>query len=187
MSLQYPSLAQTIPNEVAQVLSRVSPDEVDRLAEALTQSEKVFVIAVGRVFLALQCLAKRLAHLGLDVQVVGSVTEKPITARDLLLVASGSGESRLPVEIARIAKKHNARLALITSAETSTLKSMADVVVHLPCPTKTNTRQGVTSIQSMSTLFDQSLHLFGDILCLLLQEKMGLTNEAMWSRHANLE
>jgi len=46
--------------------------------------------------LALQCLGKRLGHLDIEVCVVGSVTEKPITERDVLLIASGSGE-RPPV------------------------------------------------------------------------------------------
>jgi 6-phospho-3-hexuloisomerase len=187
MTARYHALAQAVTNEVAQVLSRVEPDEVDRLAGHLTRAQKVFVFAVGRVFLSLQCLAKRLAHLGLDVQVVGSITEKPITQNDLLLIASGSGESKLPAEIARIAGKHAARIALITSADSSTIKSLADAVVHLPCPTKADARRGVQSIQFMSTLFDQSLHLFGDVLCLMLQEKMGLTDEVLWKRHANLE
>lgn len=62
--------------------------------------------------------------------------EKPIGPRDLMLIASGSGESRLPAEIARIAKATGARLALITSASESTTKSLSDVVVHLPCPRK---------------------------------------------------
>ena len=183
----YRSLASAISGEVAEVLSKVQPSEVDALVDRIVRAEKVFVFAVGRVFLALQCLAKRLVHLGIDVQVVGSVTEKPIGKNDLLLIASGSGESVLPAEISRLAKKHASTLALVTSAEKSTIKSLADVVVHLPCPTKIDPKRGVRSVQPMNTLFDQALHLFGDVLCLMIQHRQGIKSEDLWPRHANLE
>ena len=183
----YERLVKIVTSEITQVVSLVVPVEVEKLTEEILKAKKVFFFAVGRVFLALQCLAKRLAHLDIDVQVVGSVTEKPITAKDLLIIASGSGESKLAIEISRIAGSHGAKLGLITSAQESTIKSMADFAVHLPCPTKTDQKQGVESIQSMSTLFDQSLHIFGDVLCMILQQKKGLRNEDLWKRHANLE
>ena len=183
----YHKLAAAITGEVAEVLSKVQPDEVDDLADQIVRAEKVFVFAVGRVFLALQCLAKRLGHLGIDVQVVGSVTEKPIGENDLLLIGSSSGESALPVQIARLAKKHAAKLALITSAEQSTIKSLAGTVVHLPCPTKIDPKRGVRSVQPMNTLFDQALHLFGDALCMMIQGRKGIKSEDLWQHHANLE
>ena len=173
-------------NEYSQ-FTKVDPKEVSSLIDEILKAEKIFVIGVGRVFLSLQCLAKRLAHFGFDVNLVGSVVEKRITDKDLLLVASGSGESKLPASIAKIARKYNARIALITSSKESTIKSMANVAVHLPCPTKTDYGYGVKSIQTMSTLFDQSLHLFGDIICLMLQKRTGKTNEDLKKYHANLE
>jgi 6-phospho-3-hexuloisomerase len=184
---EYSQFTNAISKEVSEVLSKVDPNEVSLLMDEILKAEKIFVIGVGRVFLSLQCLAKRLAHFGFDINLVGSVVEKRITDKDLLLVASGSGESKLPAGIAEIAKKYNARIALITSSKESTIKSIANVAVHLPCPTKTDYGYGVKSIQTMSTLFDQSLHLFGDILCLMLQKRTGKTNEDLKKFHANLE
>ncbi len=128
------SVALQILHEIQDVLDQVDGEEVERLVDELLAAEKVFFFGVGRVFLSLECLAKRLGHLGVDCQVVGSINEKPATPRDLLLIASGSGESKLPVEIARIAKSKGARLGIITSAPSSTLKSMADFAVRLPVP-----------------------------------------------------
>ena len=179
--------ALKIVAEVGAVLARVDSDEVERLANEILSAEKVFIFAVGRVFLALQCFGKRLGHLGIDCQVVGAVNEKPITSRDLLLVASGSGESKLPVQIARIARSKGARLGLITSARTSTLKTLSDFAVHLPCPTKNDPDYGVASIQSMSTLFDQALHIFGDEIAMTIQQRKGIKTEDLWHFHANLE
>lgn len=181
------NLTKAVSSEISEVLSKVNSDEVSKMMDAILKAEKIFIIGVGRVFLSLQCLAKRLAHFGFDVNVVGSVVEKSITGKDLLLVASGSGESKLPASISEIAKQYNAKIGLITSSQESTIKSMADVVIHLPCPTKMDYSYGVKSIQSMSTLFDQCLHIFGDILCLMLQKRTGQTNEDLKKRHANLE
>lgn len=176
-----------ITDEIKAVLQRVKAEEVDILINEILRAEKVFLIAVGRVFLSLQCFGKRLNHLGVNVHVVGSIAEKAITERDLLLVASGSGESIVPRAIAEKAKKLNARIGIITAAPVSTIRSMADFAVRLPCPTKTNTPDIVQSAQPMSTLFDQSLHIFGDAVAMLIQERKALRSEDLWKNHANLE
>lgn len=183
----YTEMAKFVSDEVATVLMKVNENEVNRLIDEIIAAEKVFFIGVGRVFLSHQCLAKRLAHFGINVNIVGSVIESPITNKDLLLVASGSGESKLPLEITKIAKKYNAKIALITSAQQSSIKSLSDIAIHLPAPTKTDMAYGVQSIQPMSTLFDQALHLFGDVLCLQLQKRTGQSQEDLKKRHANLE
>jgi 6-phospho-3-hexuloisomerase len=180
-------IARAIIGEVQAVLDRVDPEETDRLIAEIGAAQKVFIFAVGRVFLALQCLGKRLGHLGIDCQVVGSITEKPITPRDLLLIASGSGESKLPAEIARIAKGKGARLGIITSARASTIKSLSDFAVHLPCPTKNDPAAGVRSTQAMTNLFDQTLHLYGDVVAMMIQQGKGMRDEDLWQFHANLE
>lgn len=184
---RFKNQARQIVVEIGQVLDQVDPAEIDSLANALVDARRVFLHAVGRVLFSLECLGKRLNHLGIDCQVVGAMDEKPIGPEDVMLIASGSGESKLPAEIARIAKSKGTKLALITSANESTIKSLSDVVVHLPCPTKKEPTRGVKSIQLMSTLFDQSLHIFGDALALRIQESKQLSRDAVWQRHANLE
>jgi ribulose-phosphate 3-epimerase len=179
--------SRQIVAEIVEVLDQVNPREVEQLVDTLITARRVFIFAVGRVLMSLECLGKRLNHLGIDCQVVGAMDEKPIGAEDILLIASGSGESKLPAEIARIAKAKGARLALITSASESTIKSISDVVVHLPCPTKKEPSRGVKSIQLMSTLFDQGLHIFGDALAMQIQQCKQLSHDAVWQRHANLE
>ncbi|MCX7017517.1 MAG: SIS domain-containing protein [bacterium] len=184
---EYRELAATITAEVHAVLDKVDSVEVDRLVDELSGARRVFIFAVGRVMLALECLGKRLGHLQIDCQIVGAVTEKPIGPEDLLLIASGSGESKLPAEITRIAKAKSARIGLITAADDSTIKRLSDFSLRMPCSTKTDPSCGIRSIQSMSTLFDQCLHLLGDVIAIKLQERRGLSNEELWKYHANLE
>lgn len=184
---KFHSLGKSILNEVMEVINRVNYKEVENLVDEILKAEKVFLIAVGRVFLSLQCLGKRLSHLGINVEIVGAITEKAITAKDLLIVASGSGESILPIAITKKARSFRARIGLITSARSSTIKSMSDFAIHLPCPTKLDTGLGVKSKQSMSTLFDQSLHIFGDIVAMIIQNRKALSDKKLWKYHANLE
>ena len=176
------SFGGTVVDEIARVMAQVEHAEVERFIDELLSADKVFIIGVGRVFLALQAMGKRI-----PIEVVGFVTEKAITDKDVLLVASGSGESVVPMTIANVAKNYNARIGLITSSQQSTIKSMANFVVHLPCPTKTNGTSGVQSIQPMSTLFDQSLHIFGDIVALMIQHRKEMNKDELWKYHANLE
>ena len=77
----YRRISQLVTGEIVDVLSKVRLEEVDSLVQEILTAEKIFLIGVGRVFLALQCLGKRLAHFGLDVNIVGSIVEKPISKR----------------------------------------------------------------------------------------------------------
>lgn len=180
-------LARTIGDEISTVLTLVDESQVDALISEIQNAEQIFMIAVGRVFLSLQCFAKRLAHLGLKVEVVGQITEKAITNKDLLLIASGSGESAFPIAIAQKAKQFDARLALITSATDSTVSRLSDCIVRLPSPTKLDGDFGVQSSQPMSTLFDQTLHIFGDIVSMKILNQSKFNKDELWKYHANLE
>ena len=149
--------------------------------------------------LSLQCFGKRLSHLGINVDLVGSLTEKPATNKDLLLVASGSGESLLPLNIAKKAKSFNTRIGLITSASSSSLKKISDFSVTLKAPTKplkhgkiknqnlSDSASKSSSVQPMSSLFDQTLHIYGDIISLIIFERKKINKDEIWKNHANLE
>lgn len=183
---EYYSLSKLIINEIESVVSGVDENEVVQFVNEIMRAEKVFIFGVGRVFLMLQSFGKRLGHLGINVQVVGSVTEKAITEKDLLLIASSTGETILPIEIAKKTKNFGARIGIITSARSSTLKSLADFAVHLPCSTKNDPDFGVKSNQGMKSLFEQSLLVFGDTITMMILKKKGLS-EDLWKYHANLE
>ena len=45
----------------------------------------------------------------------------------------------------------------------------------------------MTSRQRMSTLFDQSLHVFGDVVAMNIQDCKRLSHDEVWQCHANLE
>ncbi len=65
---------------------------------------------------------------------------------------------------------------------------MAEVVLTIPAPTPKIERDlGFTSVQPMGSLFEQSLMLVLDSLVLCLMDRIGMSAQEMFSRHANLE
>jgi len=176
-----------ILDEIRRALEAIDPDQVEAFLEALQAAEKVFVIGVGRTMLSLQAFAKRLNHLGIPTYCVGDINEPAITARDLLIVGSGSGESIVPVVIARKARQHGARIVHIGSNPRSSLAPLTDIFVRIPVRTKLLLSDELPSEQIMSSLFEQSLYLLGDAVALLLAHRRSLDLADLWRYHANLE
>lgn len=177
----------SIVAEIAATLSAVSETEVDALCRQIAAADRVFFVGVGRVLLSLQSVAKRLAHLGINTIIVGQITEPAITASDLLIVGSGSGESAIPLAIAAKAKSHGAQVAHIGANPASSMSQYTDVFVRIPVQTKFSTGTEVTSVQPMTSLFEQCLLLLGDAIALSLIRSKDLDLGALWQHHANLE
>ena len=176
-----------ILGEIGIALRAIDEGQIESLVRAILEAERVFVIGVGRVMLSLKCMAKRLNHLGISVHCVGDINEPAITDKDLLVIGSGSGESVVPVGIARVAKGYNARIAHIGSNVDSSLAPLTDVFVRIPVKTKLNLPDEIASRQIMSSLFEQSLYVFGDAVCLMIAARRDLDIKALWNFHANLE
>ena len=102
---EYQKSTNLIISEINDTLSAVPDKQTMILINQIIAAEKIFLVAIGRVNLSLQCFGKRLSHLGFKIELVGSLTEKPATKNDLLIVASGSGESIVPLHITKKAKK----------------------------------------------------------------------------------
>ena len=170
--------------EIKDALSKVGKKKAEVLIKMLLSAEKVFVAGTGRSALMMKSFAKRLKHLNLDVYVVGETIEPPATERDLLILASGSGESILPLGIARIARRIGTRVVLITAKKNSRIAKLADFVICIPAPTKFSEKK---SFQPLGNLFEQSLLLFCDTVAILIQKKKRISNRELLEHHANLE
>jgi 6-phospho-3-hexuloisomerase len=174
--------------EIGNTLDMIDPASVERLTEDILSAEQVFLVGVGRVMLALQCVCKRLAHLGIKAHYVGEITEPAITKNDLLIVASGSGSSLFPLGIAKKARSAvDCKIVHIGSNPNSEMKDIADYMVRIPVRTKFYLEDEVDSCQIMTSLFEQSVLLLGDIIAKMIVEEKQLDMKALWRCHANLE
>ncbi|MDX2140568.1 MAG: SIS domain-containing protein [Chloroflexota bacterium] len=168
-------------------LQAVNREAVLTYLNAIETAEQVFFVGVGRVMLSLQAVAKRYAHLGIRAVVVGQITEPAIRARDVLIVGSSSGETLFPVGIARKAKSLGATIIHIGSNPNSQLTDIEDLFIRIPVASRAHLPDEIESMQPMTSLFEQSLLLFGDITAMMMIQKRHLELEKLWEFHANLE
>lgn len=199
--MNYKSLSKLVLQEISDAILSINENQTNDLINQIIKSQRIFLIAIGRVNLALQCFGKRLSHLGFKIELVGSLTEKPATRKDLLIVASGSGESIVPLNITKKAKKIGCKILHITSSKKSSIRRLADFVVEIKSPIKPsdkkyNEKESLSdsvsktkkdSLQPMSTVFDQVLHIYGDLVAIKLINKMKINKINLWKYHANLE
>lgn len=187
-SEQYKTACADVLAELTKTLDSIDPASVERLTEAILEAEQVFFVGVGRVLLSLQSICKRLAHLGVKTHYVGEITEPAITKNDLLIVGSGSGGSLFPLGIAKKARSAaDCKIVHIGSNPNSEMKEICDFMVRIPVRTKFYLPDEIDSCQPMTTIFDQSLLLLGDIIAKLIIERKGLDMKSLWRYHANLE
>lgn len=185
--VNYQEVSKEILNELSQSLSNIQSNEINQLVAEIERAEKVFFVGVGRVLLSLKSIAKRLAHLGINTYIVGQITEPAISEKDLLIVGSGSGETAFPLIIAKKAKQFQARVAHIGANPNSSMREYADLFVRIPVSTKLQLPDEISSIQPMTSLFEQSLLLMGDTIALMMIKEKNIDMGSLWRYHANLE
>ena len=183
----YSTTCDLVAKEINQTLNCIDADQLERLSDKILTADKVFFVGVGRVMLSLQAIAKRLAHLGIDTHIVGEITEPAITAKDLLIVGSGSGMTLFPVAIARKAKGIGATVVHVGSNPKSDMSEIADFMVRIPVRTKLYLPDEVDSQQPMTSLFEQTLLVLGDIVAKIIIDQRKINLKELWQYHANLE
>lgn len=183
----YQTCSDCVLSELNLALHAIDAETVLRYLEMLQSARKVFFVGVGRVLLSLEAIAKRYAHLGIDTVIVGQITEPAITSQDILIVGSGSGETMFPAGIARKAKQLGARVIHIGSNPNSGLKAVADLFVRIPVESRAKAPDEISSQQPMTSLFEQTLLLFGDVTAMMIMRDHGIELNKLWQFHANLE
>ncbi len=183
----YKAYSGKILDEIRFVLNTVDENEADLLVDRIVSANRIVVHGAGRVGMAIRGFGMRLGHLGLNAHTLGDSTVPGIGENDLLLIASGSGETQTVFDIAALSKKNGSHLALVTGNRDSRMAKIADTVVVMTAPSKTKAVDGFASIQPMTTLNEQCLGILFDTLVLMLMEKTKENHDTMWARHSNLE
>jgi 6-phospho-3-hexuloisomerase len=184
MNDQPPDLARQICVEIASAVESVPEADRLRAIELISAARRIYVYGEGRSGLVLRMAAMRLVHLGLTAHVVGDATTPAIGAGDLLIAASGSGETAVTRLISEQARRTGATLLAVTANAAGSLATTADAMLLLRTPAKGD-RGGGQSIQPGGTLFEQSMLVLFDTLFLMMAGDTAAQQIA--ERHANLE
>ncbi|CAM4095899.1 6-phospho-3-hexuloisomerase [Mesobacillus thioparans] len=176
-----------ILKELIRTTDLISNEEAEKLVNGILEAKRVFVAGAGRSGFMAKSFAMRMMHMGIDAYVPGETVTPNFEEGDLIIFASGSGETKSLVSMAEKAKSLGGTVAALTIFSDSTIGKLADMTVKLPGSPKDQSEGDYKTIQPMGSLFEQTLLLFCDALILRFMEKKGLDTNKMYGRHANLE
>jgi len=168
---------------------------ISDLESAQQNKKRVFVMGAGRSGLVAKAFAMRLMHLGRNVYVVGETVTPAVETDDLLIVISGSGETKSINEMGALAKAKGTRLASVTSNKDSTLGTISDTAVIVKGRTKVSgmdfmERQVIgshISFAPLGTMFEISTMIFLDGVIAALMEVTKKSDDDLKKKHATLE
>ena len=168
------SAMKVIAANVQAIADEIDYSEVKTLVTGILAAQqnhkRLFVMGAGRSGLVVKGFAMRLMHLGFNVYVVGETVTPAVETDDLLIVISGSGETKSINEMSALAKAKGTRLAAVTSNRDSTLGTISDAIVVVKGRTKASgmdfmERQVVgshISFAPLGTMFEISTMVFLD-------------------------
>lgn len=169
---------------------------VEELLETRKEGRKIFVVGAGRSGLVAKAFAMRLLHLGFNVYVIGETILPPVSRGDLVIAVSGSGRTKTVVAAAEAAKSVGAKVVAVTTFSDSPLGKMADMIVRIPGRTKIAVEEDYLVRQiygiheplaPLGTLFEVTTLVFLDGIISELMYKLGVSEEELRERHANVE
>ncbi|MDQ0207516.1 6-phospho-3-hexuloisomerase [Alkalicoccobacillus murimartini] len=178
---------KTIIQELQGTVQAISETEADQLVEEILKAKKVFVVGAGRSGFMGKSFVMRMMHMGIDAYAVGETVTANLEEGDLLIVGTGSGETKSLVPIVEKAKILGGTIAAVTLSPDSTIGELADLTVILPGAPKDREEGEYETIQPMGSLFEQTSLLFYDAVILRFMEKRELNSKQMYGKHANLE
>ena len=176
-----------IIQELSRSVDLIADEEAEQLVNGILESKKVFVAGAGRSGMMGKSFAMRMMHMGIDAYVLGETVTPTFEKDDILILGTGSGETKSLVLIAEKAKNIGGTIATVTISPESTIGKLADFAIKLPGSPKDQSEGDYQTIQPMGSLFEQTLLLFFDSIILRIMEKNGLDTNKMYGRHANLE
>ena len=174
---------RTIMDEIEDVMGKVKEEELQAVMDRLDKSRRVFVAGEGRSGFSARGFAMRLMHLGYTVFFVGETITPAMEAGDVFIGVSGSGKSAGVVGDAKKAAENGCTVIAVTSKPQSPLAEEAESVLVIPGTVKGDTGESRGSVQLLSSLFDQSLHITLDALCLLLSRRDHTANDTATKAH----
>ncbi|MBA2875310.1 6-phospho-3-hexuloisomerase [Thermaerobacillus caldiproteolyticus] len=178
---------QTIFYEMEQVFQDFDHMNIEHVATLLQKANRIFIAGEGRSGLMAKAFAMRLMHLGANVYVVGETITPALQKGDTLVVVSGSGTTKSTVWIAEKAKQLDCYVIAFTTDVASELAANASLTIHVPAATKYRRGHEKKSVQPLSSLFDQCMHLIFDAICLQYAAVQNIKHESALKQHSNLE
>lgn len=168
-----------ILDEHRQISASYDGSCLERFVQALIEANRVFFSGQGRSGLMSRAIAIRLMHIGLNVHVAGESSTPAISHGDVLVAVSASARTQATLMHMKTARSAGAKVALVSAVVSQS--DLADFVLPIPA------RTAVPSKQHAGSLFEQSWLILGDLIAWRVQQRLGVPEEVLNARHANLQ
>ena len=174
----------SIIGEISDTFAQIDITQVEILIQKIRSAKNVFVIGAGRSKIMLEAFCMRLNHLGYNAFVAGNIPCPPAEKGDLIVAASGSGQTPSIIAVLERLKKVGVDIFLFTASPNPIPQNVADTVLRIPSA-YTLDGTGGCSRQLMRTLFEQVVFIIGEAII----EKMSgdIPVEQIIKRHTNVE
>jgi len=176
----------SILEEIKQGINQLDFSQIEIVINEIQAAKRIFCLGAGRSGIMLQAFCMRLNHLGLQAFMLGTIPCPPAEPGDLVIAASGSGETVGVLAILQKAKKLGVRTIVITTSNNSEISACADMVIRI-CAPKELVNDNSQSNQPMRTLFEQVSFIIYELIITILKKRQHISEEEMAKRHANLE
>lgn len=176
--------SQKLLNDLNLIIPEIYEEEINKLKEMIYNSKRLFFAGAGRSGLMLKSVAMRFMQYGFEVYIVGETNTPSFKPADILITASGSGETETTILYAKKASKIGGKTAVITTNPESTLAQISDQTIKIPVSKLFS--EDIKSLPGGS-YFEIALLIFGDALALNLAGERESTKENLRVNHANLE
>lgn len=170
-------------DEVRDVLNQVSDSDIEESIQTLQTSKRIFVVGEGRSGLVGKCFAMRMMHLGFECYVVGETITPAIKDGDCIVAISGTGNSDYLQSVIAKGTKNAAVILGVTSNPKGFVANNATTVLTVPATTRDDQGNNRHSQQLLGSLFDQSVHLLLDAVCLEISYLIQKSNSDATKTH----
>lgn len=167
-------------DEIHLALEQINKAETKALAGHILRAKRIFTCGAGESGVVAQGFALRLLHLGLNAGFIKKKIPK-INQKDLVIVVSGSGETKPTLDIAEKAGKSGAFVIAITENRHSTLRKHSNAIVEVRIKPRIKTLAGHMIIPE-HVLFEQSAFVFLDAVAIYLRQKLKIRPEKLVKR-----
>ena len=163
-------------------ITSISPESTNQLILNIKNAKNIFVAGAGRSKMVASMFAMRLMHCGFNVFVVSEIVTPSISGDDLLIIVSSSGSTSQLVEFASKANKLHSKICLITSNHSSMIGDVASHIVVVG----SDSRSQVNCLP-LGSRFELASSIYFELIVIMLMEQLGIDQNSMSKRHANLE
>ncbi len=170
--------------DLKKIIDQVDEGEIDCLKNIMNKSKRLFFAGTGRSQLMIKAVAMRFMQFGFEVYIVGETNTPSFKQGDLLIAASGSGETKSTILYAENAQKSGGKTALFTADRNSTLAQISDKIIEIPVNKLFSKND---KLLPGGSYFEEAVLILGDSLIVDIAKEKNISTDQLFERHANLE